>query len=151
MRNRRRRCFAGRRLDARLVLRRKPRATPLLYPVEDLRPTRAEERADVSRSVSRFARYFGRSPEQLGREDIGAYQLHLVEQGVSWSLFDQAVCALRFCTAYAEVSGRSRTDPVPEAREAPSLVAQPGGGRATARTGRRTLASRPFRCVSPGT
>jgi integrase/recombinase XerD len=46
--------------------------------------------------VSRFARHFGRSPEQLGREEIRAYQLHLVERGVSWSLFNQAVCALRF-------------------------------------------------------
>jgi integrase/recombinase XerD len=46
--------------------------------------------------VSRFARHFGRSPEQLGPEEIRDYQLHLVEQGVSWSLFNQAVCALRF-------------------------------------------------------
>jgi integrase/recombinase XerD len=29
-------------------------------------------------------------------EEIRTYQLHLVEQGVSWSQFNQAVCALRF-------------------------------------------------------
>jgi integrase/recombinase XerD len=46
--------------------------------------------------VGRFARHFDRSPEALGSEEIRTYQLHLVEQGVSWSQFNQAVCALRF-------------------------------------------------------
>lgn len=46
--------------------------------------------------VDKFARYFGRSPDRLGSEEIRRYQLHLVERGVSWSTFDQAVCALRF-------------------------------------------------------
>jgi site-specific recombinase XerD len=46
--------------------------------------------------ISRFARHFGRSPKHLGAEEIRRYQLHLVEKGVSWSQFNQAVCALRF-------------------------------------------------------
>lgn len=47
--------------------------------------------------VARFARYFGRSPEQLGPEQIRQYQVYLVqERQVSWSNFNQAVCALRF-------------------------------------------------------
>jgi integrase/recombinase XerD len=46
--------------------------------------------------VARFAEHFGRSPDDLGPEEIRAYQLHLVERKVSWSLFNQAVCALRF-------------------------------------------------------
>jgi integrase len=47
--------------------------------------------------VVRFARHFGRSPAALGPEEIRAYQLHLLhERHVSWSLFNQAVCALRF-------------------------------------------------------
>jgi site-specific recombinase XerD len=46
--------------------------------------------------VARFARHFGRSPEQLGPEEIRAYQLHLLDQHASWSAFNQAVCALRF-------------------------------------------------------
>jgi site-specific recombinase XerD len=45
----------------------------------------------------RFARHFSRSPAQLGPEEIRAYQLHLLqERHVSWSSFNQAVCALRF-------------------------------------------------------
>jgi site-specific recombinase XerD len=47
--------------------------------------------------VIRFARYCGRSPDQLGPEEIRAYQLHLLqEKHASWSVFNQAVCALRF-------------------------------------------------------
>jgi site-specific recombinase XerD len=48
------------------------------------------------RCVALFARHFGRSPERLDAEHIRLYQLHLVEQGASWSRFNQAVCALRF-------------------------------------------------------
>lgn len=47
--------------------------------------------------VSQFARYFKQSPEVLGPEEIRTYQLYLVhEKKVSWSRFNQTVCALRF-------------------------------------------------------
>jgi integrase/recombinase XerD len=47
--------------------------------------------------VVRFTRHFGRSPDQLGPEEIRAYQLYLLqERHASWSVFNQAVCALRF-------------------------------------------------------
>ena len=47
--------------------------------------------------VSQFARYFKQSPERLGPEQIRTYQLYLVhEKKVSWSRFNQTVCALRF-------------------------------------------------------
>ena len=46
--------------------------------------------------VAAFARHFGRSPELLGADDVRAYQLHLLQRRVSWSSFNQAVCALRF-------------------------------------------------------
>ena len=46
--------------------------------------------------IGDFARYFKRSPELLGEEEVRAYQIHLVERGVSWSQFNQAVCALKF-------------------------------------------------------
>ena len=48
-------------------------------------------------AVARFARHFGRSPADLGPEDVRAYQLHLIDhEHASWSRFNQAVCALRF-------------------------------------------------------
>jgi site-specific recombinase XerD len=47
--------------------------------------------------VARFARHFGRSPEQLTAEHVRQYQLHLLhERQVSWSSFNQCVSALRF-------------------------------------------------------
>lgn len=47
--------------------------------------------------VACFAKHFGRSPEQLGAEDVRSYQVYLVqEKKPSWSSFNQAVCALRF-------------------------------------------------------
>jgi len=48
-------------------------------------------------AVSRFARFFGRSPDQLGPEHIRKFQLDLVGDGeVSWSWLNVHVCALRF-------------------------------------------------------
>lgn len=33
--------------------------------------------------VSKFSRYFGRSPDRLGLEDARAFQVHLVSNGIS--------------------------------------------------------------------
>lgn len=46
--------------------------------------------------VARLAKHFQRSPDQLGVEDLRQFQLHLLEQRVSWSLFNVVVCSLRF-------------------------------------------------------
>ena len=46
--------------------------------------------------IKKFAEHFKKSPEQLGREEIREYQLYLVEKEVSWSVFNQTLCALRF-------------------------------------------------------
>lgn len=55
--------------------------------------------------VSLFARYFKRSPEELGPEHIREYQCYLVEEKkCSWSRFNQTVCALRFL--YRNTLGR---------------------------------------------
>ena len=49
------------------------------------------------RAVAKFAEHFGKSPQVLGAEHIREYQVYLVEtRKASWSLFNQAVCALRF-------------------------------------------------------
>lgn len=46
--------------------------------------------------IAAFARYFERSPAELDQEHIRLYQLYLRdEKQASWSLFNQAVCALR--------------------------------------------------------
>jgi hypothetical protein len=49
------------------------------------------------RCVALFAKYFGRSPEVLGKDEIRKYQRYLVEEKkASWAFFNQTVCALRF-------------------------------------------------------
>jgi site-specific recombinase XerD len=73
--------------------------------------TKATIKAYV-RAVARFARYFHRSPERLGREHVRAYLLHLLnEQHVSHSYYKLTRCALRFL--YRETLGR---DDVPASR-----------------------------------
>jgi integrase/recombinase XerD len=47
-------------------------------------------------AVSKFSRYFGRSPDHLGAEEVRAFQMHLVATGISWPGLNQIVCALRF-------------------------------------------------------
>jgi site-specific recombinase XerD len=48
------------------------------------------------RYVAQFAKHFHTSPDRLGAEHIRAYQVHLLQQEVSESIFIQTVCALRF-------------------------------------------------------
>src|SRR6476646_9977074 len=46
-------------------------------------------------AVAKFSRSFGWSPEQLGLEDVRAFQVHLVSAGISWPALNQTVCARR--------------------------------------------------------
>ena len=47
--------------------------------------------------VDRFAKHFGKLPEDLGPEQIREFQLWMIKVNESsWSQFNQAVCALRF-------------------------------------------------------
>ena len=47
-------------------------------------------------AVTKFSRYFGRSPDRLGLENVRAFRVYLVSQGISWPALNQTVCALRF-------------------------------------------------------
>jgi integrase/recombinase XerD len=46
--------------------------------------------------MARFAKEFDKPPGQLGPADIRSFQVRLIEKKVSWTQFNQAVCALRF-------------------------------------------------------
>src|SRR6476620_9713274 len=46
--------------------------------------------------VARAARHFRCSPACLTPDQLRDFQLHLVAQCASWSLFNQVACALRF-------------------------------------------------------
>lgn len=72
--------------------------------------------------VARLARHTGRSPDRLGPEEVRAFLLSLVERGVSWSLFNQTVCALKLfytvtlqrpdVVSYVAYGKRAKTLPV---------------------------------------
>jgi integrase/recombinase XerD len=47
-------------------------------------------------AVAKFSRFFARSPDQLGVEEVRAYQIHLAGLRQSWSHINQVSCALRF-------------------------------------------------------
>ena len=47
-------------------------------------------------AVSKFSRFFQRSPDRLSLDDVRTFQVHLVSQGVSWASLNQTVSALRF-------------------------------------------------------
>jgi integrase/recombinase XerD len=48
-------------------------------------------------AVARFARYFGKSPDLLGTEEVRRYLLHLVhEKKLAWATYKQALAALRY-------------------------------------------------------
>jgi site-specific recombinase XerD len=47
-------------------------------------------------AVAKFANHFRRPPDQLGSEEVRAFQVHLLATKTSWSQFNQIVCGLRF-------------------------------------------------------
>ena len=47
-------------------------------------------------AVAKFAKHFAKSPDLLGYEDVRAYQLHLVQSGLTVASVNRAVTALRF-------------------------------------------------------
>ena len=74
--------------------------TPLkLRMIEDLQVRNLSTNTQTSylEQVSRFARHFGKSPEELGPEDIRSYQVYLTnEKRLAPGSVLIAVCALRF-------------------------------------------------------
>ena len=57
------------------------------------------------RHVASFAKHFGRSPDQLGLDEVRAYQVYLVQQKkASWATFNQAVCAFRFLPVATDIA-----------------------------------------------
>jgi site-specific recombinase XerD len=67
--------------------------------IEDLKIRNYSPRtiSEYVRRAAAFAKHFDASPGLLGPAHIRTYQVHLIEKAkVSWSVFNQTVCALRF-------------------------------------------------------
>src|SRR6202453_1443894 len=61
-------------------------------PIRNMSP--ATQRSYIS-AVSKFSRYFGRSPDRLTLDDVHAFHVHLVSTCISWPELNQIVCPLR--------------------------------------------------------
>lgn len=93
-------------------------ATPVVSPlrrrmIDDmtLRNLSLATQRSYLHAVAKFSRHFNRSPERLGLEDVRAFQVYLVSQGISWPALNQTVCALRFFLwRGAEPGGDPRVD-----------------------------------------
>ncbi len=71
-------------------------------------------------AVEGYSRYFGRSPDRLGLEDVRAYQVHLAGKGIAWATLNQIVCALRFL--YGVTLGQDEApERIPYARKPAAL------------------------------
>jgi integrase/recombinase XerD len=70
--------------------------------------------------VARFARHYGKSPEQLGRDEVRQYLLYLIhERKVAWGTYKQALAALRYLYRWVLEQGELVEDiraPRPERR-----------------------------------
>ena len=72
--------------------------------------------------VSRFARHFGLPPEQLGQEEIRAWQVYLVEERrLAASSISVAVAALRFVYAVTLKRPWVVEDDIPTSRQSKKL------------------------------
>jgi integrase/recombinase XerD len=81
--------------------------------VRNLAP--ATQRSYVN-AVVRFSRHFNSPPQRLALEAVRAYQVDLVDRGISWSGLNKVVCALRFF--YGVTLGRTALpDHIPHAKE----------------------------------
>src|SRR5260370_32344918 len=75
----------------------------------------ATQRSYIS-AVSKFSRYFGRSPDRLTLDDVHAFRVHLVSTGISWPSLNQIVCALRFFYGIT-LGAAALPERIPHARE----------------------------------
>ena len=57
--------------------------------IEDTHLSRATRSQAYVHAVSKFSRYFGRSPDRLGLEDVPAHQVQLISKGISWASLNQ--------------------------------------------------------------
>jgi site-specific recombinase XerD len=75
------------------------RTTPLRERmIEDMRIRGMGEKAQQShiRAVKDFAGFLGRLPDTATPEDLRAYQLHMTNAGITPSIFNARIVALRF-------------------------------------------------------
>ena len=115
----------------------------MLEDMQVRRPSPFTQRAYVE-TVARFARYFDRSPDRLGPEQIRVYQVYLAsERGLATSSLLVAVsaAALPLSGHASEAMVLRRRDPRAEEAAVVAGRAQPAGSRPVSRCGQAREAS----------
>ncbi len=89
-----------------------------------LRKLSPKTQAAYLRAVVKFTRFFGRSPDLASPEDLRAFQLHLVEEGVSCTTINATITGLKFFFAVSleRPSALKRMSPVPQPQKLPRVL-----------------------------
>jgi len=89
-----------------------------------LRKLSPKTQASYLRSVLRFARFFSRSPDLASPEDLRAFQLRLVEQGVSSTTINATITGLKFFfgVSLEHPSALKRMSPVRTPQKLPRVL-----------------------------
>jgi site-specific recombinase XerD len=89
-----------------------------------LRKLSPKTQAAYLRAVVKFTRFFGRSPDLAAPEDLRAFQLHLVEEGVSCTTINATITGLKFFFAVSleRPSELKRMSPVPQPQKLPRVL-----------------------------
>ena len=100
-----------------------------------IRNLAAETQTSYLRQVTKFARYYGQSPELLGPEDIQTYQLHLIDdRQLAPTSVAGTVAAPAFpLSGHAEAGLGGRSPPDAEARRDAAGRPEPRGSRSVSR------------------
>ncbi len=89
-----------------------------------LRKLTPKTQAGYLRAVTKFTRFFGRSPDLASAEDLRAFQLHLVEEGVSSTTINATITGLKFFfgVTLERPSALKRMSPVRQPQKLPQVL-----------------------------
>jgi integrase/recombinase XerD len=101
--------------------------------IEDMRMRKLAPKTQAAyiRSVRKFTRYLGRSPDSATVEDLRNYQLHLVDHGISAISLNAAITGLKFFfeITLAQPEPMTRMQPVRVPRTLPVVLSREEAAR----------------------
>lgn len=94
--------------------------------IEDMTMRKLSPKTQVGylRAVTKFTRFFGRSPDLATPEDLRAFQLHLVDAGVSSTTINATITALKFFfgVTLERPAALKRMSPVHQPQKLPQVL-----------------------------
>jgi len=89
-----------------------------------MRRLNPKTQAGYLRAVKNFTRFFGRSPDRAGPEDLRRFQLQLVEKGASSTTLNATITALKFFVGVTldQPSALKKMSPVRQEQKLPQVL-----------------------------